>query len=54
LSRKFSNSNSNFRNGLRDTDMAESMLRGEDPAEIGRRQFDSGDRYMLETSYEQG
>jgi len=54
LSRKFSHSNFNFRNGPRDTNMAEFMLRGEDPAEVRRRQFDPGDRYILETSHEQG
>lgn len=34
--------------------MAESMLRREDPAKVGRRQFDPGDRYILETGHEQG
>jgi len=44
-------SNFNFSDGPRD--MAKFKLRGEDPAKVRRRRFDSGDRYVYKISHEE-
>jgi len=34
--------------------MAKQMLHGEDSAKVGKRPFDSGDRYIFKTGHNEG